>query len=139
MRQIVLDTNVLVAAIRSHRGASYQLLRQLAVPRNWTLNLSNAVANEYVEIIHREGAKLGHSPAQLDTFLNSVCAAAIEREIYFRWRPLLPDPDDDMLLELAVASGATRVVTFNKRHFAEAEQFGIYVVTPAEFLAELKG
>jgi predicted nucleic acid-binding protein len=129
----------LVAATRSHSGASYQLLRQLAAPRNWTLNLSNAVTTEYVEVIHREGAKLGHSAAQLDTFLDYVCAAATEREIYFRWRPLLPDPDDDMLLELAVACGATRIVTFNKRHFAEAEQFGIYVVTPAELLAELKG
>ena len=52
MRQVVLDTNVLVAAIRSSSGASHELLLQLAGPREWTLNLSNSLATEYVEVIH---------------------------------------------------------------------------------------
>ena len=102
------------------------------------LNLSNALATEYVEVIHREGAKLGHAPAALDTFLNFVCHAAIEREIFFRWRPFLADPDDEMVLELAVACAATHLVTFNKRDFAGAERFGISVLTPGEFLAVLR-
>lgn len=138
MLQVVLDTNVLVAAVRSRTGASHRLLRELAGPRSWTLNLSNALATEYVEVIHREGAKLGHTSAALDTFLNFVCHAAVEREVFFRWRPFLADPDDEMLLELAVACAATRLVTFNKADFAGAERFGIHVLTPGEFLAELR-
>ena len=138
MRQVVLDTNVLIAAVRSQRGASHQLLLQLAGPRPWTLNLSNALATEYVEIVHREGVKLGHTPAQLDIFLSFVCHAAVEREVFFRWRPLLSDPDDEMVLELAVACAATHLITFNKRDFAGAERFGISVLTPEAFLAELR-
>ena len=138
MLQAVFDTNVLVAAIRSRSGASHRLLRELAGPRDWTLNLSNALTTEYVEVVHRGGAKLGHAPAALDTFLNFVCHAAVEREVFFRWRPLLADPDDEMVLELAVACAATHLVTFNKRDFAGAERFGINVVAPAEFLAVLK-
>ena len=99
--------------MRSRTGASHRLLLELAGPRSWMLNLSNALATEYVEVIHREGAKLGHTPAALDTFLNFVCHAAVEREVFFRWRPFLADPDDEMVLELAVACAATRLVTFN--------------------------
>ena len=138
MRQVVLDTNVLVAAIRSRSGASHDLLLQLAGPRGWTLNLSNSLATEYVEVVHREGAKLGHAPSQLDTFLNFVCHAAVEREVLFRWRPSLADPDDEMVLELAVACAATHLITFNKRDFAGATAFGMVVLTPGEFLAELQ-
>ena len=58
--------------------------------------------------------------------------------MFFRWRPFLPDPDDEMVLELAVACAATHLVTFNKRDFAGAETFGIVVLTPEEFLAELR-
>ena len=138
MLQVVFDTNILVAAIRSRTGASHRLILELAGPRLWILNLSNALATEYVEVIHREGAKLGHAPAALDTFLNFVCHAAIEREIFFRWRPFLADPDDEMVLELAVACAASHLITFNKRDFAGAERFGINVLTPGEFLAVLR-
>lgn len=77
-------------------------------------------------------------PRQLDTFLNFVCHASIEREIFFRWRPFLTDPDDEMVLELAVACAASHLVTFNKRDFADAERFGISVLTLGEFLAVLR-
>lgn len=135
MHQVVLDTNVLVAALRSRRGASHELVRRLAFDRAWILNLSNSLALEYVEIVLREGPKAGLSPVQLEAFLNFICAAAVEREIYFRWRPTLTDPDDDLVLELAVACGATYIVTFNKRDFAPAGRFGIQIVSPGEFLA----
>ena len=58
--------------------------------------------------------------------------------MFFRWRPSLADPDDEMVLELAVASAATHLVTFNKRDFAGAAAFGMVVLTPGEFLVELR-
>lgn len=135
MHQVVLDTNVLVAALRSRRGASHELVRRLAFDRAWVLNLSNSLALEYIEIVLREGPMAGLSSVQLESFLNFICAAAVEREIHFRWRPTLADPDDDLVLELAVACGATHIITFNKRDFAPAARFGIQIVSPGEFLA----
>lgn len=61
----------------------------------------------------------------LNDILDYLCAVANKREIFFLWRPLLPDTGDDMVLELAVAAGVQYIVTFNRRHFAGSEQFGI--------------
>ena len=58
--------------------------------------------------------------------------------MFFRWRPSLADPDDEMVLELAVACAATHLVTFNKRDFASAAEFGMVVLTLGEFLAGLR-
>ena len=58
--------------------------------------------------------------------------------MFFRWRPSLADPDDEMVLELAVACAATHLVTFNKRDFAGATAFGMVVLTLGEFLAGLR-
>jgi len=77
---------------------------------------------------------LGYTDAQLDIFLNYICKAARERPIHFRWRPFLRDPEDDFVLELAVAASADYVITYNARDFVGANQFGIKVVTPREFL-----
>lgn len=61
-----------------------------------------------------------------------------QKEIFFLWRPLLPDPGDDMVLESAVAAGVQYIVTFNRRHFAGCEQFGVQVATPKEFLEQIE-
>jgi predicted nucleic acid-binding protein len=59
-------------------------------------------------------------------------------EVFFLWRPYLPDPDDDMVLELAVASNCDAIITFNRRDFAGASRFGVRILTPGEFLREIK-
>lgn len=61
-----------------------------------------------------------------------------QKEIFFLWGPLLPDPGDDMVLESAVAAGVQYIVTFNRRHFAGCEQFGVRVATPKEFLEQIE-
>jgi predicted nucleic acid-binding protein len=94
---------------------------------------------EYTEVIHREGKLLGLSWQDCEDFLDYVCAAGVERPIYFRWRPMLPDPDDDLVLECAVASSAEHIITHNLRHFTGAESFGIVPVSPADFLRKLRG
>jgi predicted nucleic acid-binding protein len=70
----------------------------------------------------------------IDDFLEYLCSQSKLVQIYFRWRPVLRDPDDDRILELAVRAQAT-IVTFNVRHFVEAAQFGIRVIGPKEMLA----
>jgi len=66
-----------------------------------------------------------------------MCSIAHRQKIFFLWRPLLRDPDDEMVLELALASRAKYIVTYNSRDFIEAERFGVEVVTPKEFLGIL--
>ena len=134
MYQVVIDTNVLVAALLSSRGASHRLLR-LVGDRRWRINLSVPLVLEYEQTLKRvcTGASLGGS--DIDSVVCFLCANANLRPIFFLWRPLLPDPKDDFVLELAVESRADFVVTFNTRDFAGAERFGVRVISPREFLA----
>lgn len=70
-------------------------------------------------------------------FLDYFLSECVERRIHFLWRPHLPDPKDDLILELALAAGAPLIITYNKRHFHGIDAFGIRAVTPDEFLSIL--
>ena len=104
--QVVLDTSVLIAALRSRRGSSYELLRLVGDER-WQLHLSTALLLEYEAVAQREAQELWLQPDLIEAVLDYLCANAQEHRISFRWRPFLPDPDDDFILELAVAAKGT--------------------------------
>lgn len=130
---IVLDTNVLVSAMRSRRGTAFQLVSLLSAER-FEINLSVPLVLEYEEVLHQHREALGLTMDDITDFLDFVCAKACLHEIFFLWRPTLTDPDDEMLLELAVKAGCAYIVTYNTRNFRGAEKFGIDVVTPKMFL-----
>ena len=138
IRRIVLDTNVLVAGLRSRQGASHRLLQAIGSGA-FDLVLSVPVVLEYEEVLKRMTRSLGLSGSDVDDVLDYLCSVAEPREIHFLWRPLLPDPHDDMVLELAVEARCDSIITFNVRDFAGAESFGIRVLTPPRFLSELGG
>ena len=75
--------------------------------------------------------------ADVDVVLDFLCAVAHHRQIFFLWRPFLRDPNDDMVLEVAVEAQCAYIVTFNLRDFVGIEQFGLQAITPAQFLALL--
>jgi putative PIN family toxin of toxin-antitoxin system len=135
--QVVLDTNVLVAAIRSPRGASYRVL-QLVGGARWKMNLSPGMLFEYEEIARPLVKEFWPQPEMLDDLLDYWVATANRPKISYTWRPILRDADDDMILELAIAARADFIVTHNVRDFAGAERFGVGVLTPAEFLRRLE-
>ena len=134
--QVVLDTSVLIAALRSRRGSSFELLRLVGDER-WQLHLSTALLLEYEAVARREAQELWLQPDLIEAVLDYLCANAQEHRISFRWRPLLSDPDDDFILELAVAAKAQYIVTHNLRDFAGVEAFGLEAITPAQMLGKL--
>jgi len=129
----VMDTNVLVSAARSRRGASNALLAELRVGR-WRIVLSNHLLLEYEEVLKRESGALSQTLADIDGLLDSLCAAAELVHVRSPWRLHLSDPDDEMLVQLAVESGANLITTHNIRDLTPAAGVGVRVLRPLEFL-----
>jgi len=134
--QVVIDTSVVTSALRSRLGASYRLL-MLVDSGKFTINLSVPLLLEYEQVAKRLVGETPLTEADVDDILDYLCQTAEQRRVFYLWRPFLKDPEDDMVLELAVAASCGFIVTFNTRDFAGAEQFGIRVVTPKEFLQVL--
>ena len=133
---IIIDTNVIVAAARSSRGASYKLVSLL--PRGcYRLALSVPLVLEYEDVLMRQPDKLSMSREKVGDFIDQLCNVAEKYEIYFLWRPILRDPKDDHILELAVASGARYVVTYNRKDFVGLDKFNVEVVDAKEMLDQL--
>jgi predicted nucleic acid-binding protein len=130
---VVVDTNVLVAAFRSSLGASYSLL-QTVEKRQWRPVISPALALEYESVLKRHVGELGLNLGDIDDFVEYFCSRGKLAQIYFHWRPTLPDPDDDRILEVAVRAGSP-IVTFNVKDFRGSEGFGIRTIKPGELLA----
>jgi putative PIN family toxin of toxin-antitoxin system len=131
--QIVLDTNVLVTALKSSRGSSFRLL-SLIDSGKFTINISTPLVAEYEEVLQREIRHL--SRAEINDILDYLCSVANRHKIFYLWRPVLKDADDDFILELAVKSGSN-IITWNVKDFDRAGKFGIPVQTPAEFLRQI--
>jgi len=134
--QIIIDTNVLVAGLRSNLGASYRLLRILNDNR-WRLNVSVALVLEYEEILKRESVALKLSFTEIEEIVDALCSIANCRAIPYQWRPLARDPDDDHIAELALNINADFVVTFNQKDLAPLQSFGISVLPPKQFLIQV--
>jgi putative PIN family toxin of toxin-antitoxin system len=134
--QIVIDTNVWIAALRSKRGASYKLL-SLIDSGKFEANLSVPLVLEYEDTAKRLVGEIPLTERDVDDILDYICAVAHHRRIYYLWRPFLSDPRDDMVLELAVTAECDFIVTFNQSDFVGVEQFGLSTLTPKEFLQKI--
>ena len=138
--RILLDTNVVIAAMRSPLGASAELLRRIDQGRA-TMLLTLALALEYetqcMLADHRLAA--GLTALEAGIFVDGLIAMAEPVRSYFRWRPQLHDPGDELVLEAAVNGRADAIVTFNEKDLREAKLgFGIAVIRPGEALRRIK-
>lgn len=137
MHSVVLDMNVVVAALRSRRGASFAILRRIG--QAWVPVISAPLILEYEAVGKRQSELLKIPEATIEAIVRAFCFFGRETDIHFRLWPFLPDPSDEFLLELAVAGRADAIVTYNVRHFVGVERFGIQLMTPREFLRTIEG
>ena len=137
--RIVLDTCVLVSAARSSEGASFSLVSSLPDSR-FQICLSVALYTEWQSVLSRsEHLPPGANVEMALGFTRYLASIAHLQDVHFLWRPFLRDPDDDMVLECAVASGANTIVTHNLKDFVRARSLGVQAKTPGQFLKKLKG
>jgi putative PIN family toxin of toxin-antitoxin system len=137
--KIIIDTNVLVSALRSAMGPSFALL-QLVRAGEIQMCCSPALFLEYEDVLNR--------PAQLNAFgLNGEDVSDILADLamhilpvmtHYQWRPQLRDPSDEMVLEAAANAGAQAIVTYNLRDFSPASAFGIEVLNPQQTFRRFK-
>ena len=132
----VIDTNILYAGLYSSTGASFQIIRAVMKKRVQPV-MSVALLFEYEDVLKRNSTNLGLTDAGIDTLLNAFCALCSLHKIHYLWRPFLPDAKDDHILELAVASGAKTITTFNRKDFKGVEDFGVRILSPKRLLEEI--
>lgn len=131
---VVINTNVLVAALKSSRGASFRLL-SLVEHDLFTVHVSTPLVSEYEAVLKRGITTL--SEEKIDDVVDFICSKAVLNKIFYLWRPVLKDSDDDFVLELAVKANAA-IVTWNIADFKHAVRFGVTVLNPRDFLASLE-
>ena len=134
--RIVLDTNVLVSALRSQLGASFRLL-SLIDSGTFVACISVPLVLECEAATKRQGKTLGLSHSDIDAIIDYICQVAEHHKVYYLWRPILKDAKDDMVLELAVGSKADAIVTCNKGDFKGVEGFGVRIMSPKELLKQI--
>ncbi|MCP3849488.1 MAG: putative toxin-antitoxin system toxin component, PIN family [Gammaproteobacteria bacterium] len=130
---VVIDTNVLISALRSKQGASHKLLLLLAND-TYTPNVSVPLFVEYESVAKRIGLVSELNSNDINSILDYFLSKSNIRKIFYLWRPFLKDQKDDLVLEVAVESQSEYIITFNTLDFSGSEKFGVKIVTPYEFM-----
>jgi putative PIN family toxin of toxin-antitoxin system len=140
MLRVVLDTDVIVAALRSPAGASAELLRLVALG-HLRIMASTALMIEYEAVCTRpqHQREAGYTRQQVTQYLDGLAALIEPIETHFLWRPRLNDPDDEMVLEVAINGYADCIVTFNIADFVNAAgEFAIDIIRPGDALQRIR-
>jgi len=134
--RVVVDTNVVVAGLRSRRGTAFRLLSEIGGSR-FEIALSVPLVLEYEDALLRCSTVTRLRRSDVDAVLDYLCSVGHLQQIFYLWRPFLADPKDDFVLELAVAARCRSIITYNVRDFVGAERFGVGILEPGPFLAGL--
>lgn len=135
---IVIDTNVMVTAYRSSKGASYALLSRLH-EGSFKACLSNALVLQYEEKLKAEEKRMGRGTSRsVDRFLDYLLSKSNRCSVLDTLVVEGIHQDDQFVFDLAVASEARIIVTYNIKHFSGAGACGISVVRPGQFLRLLE-
>jgi len=131
----VLDTNVLVSALRSEGGASREVLRRVLQGQYRPL-FGTTLWLEYESMLGRDVWTDETTPEEREVVLAALAYRGRWVTTYYGWRPNLPDEGDNHLIELAVAGGAEAVITHNVRDLESGDLrwTQLQILTPAQFL-----
>lgn len=131
-----MDTNILFAGLYSKNGGAFKVL-ELLNAGVLQLALSTPLLFEYEDVLKRNPELLNLTDSEIEVILDNICRIAHHHKVYFLWRPFLPDPKDDLVLELAVASKIPTILTHNIKDFVDVEKFGVEAITPKTLLERL--
>lgn len=131
--KIVIDTNIVIAALRSRRGASFRLL-SLIQEKHFTPILSLPLFLEYEEVVYREVQKGTFPQKNGEMLLDFICYHFEHQELHYRWRPMLNDPKDEMVLETLLNSRSEYLITYNKKDFLPVKELKNRILDAKEFL-----
>ena len=138
MRQlIVIDTNVILSALQSNKGKSFELISKISEDV-FDFAISVPLILEYEAVLKNKLDRTIFTDSDIEDFINYLCKVGMKTKLFYLWRPYLKDPFDDHVLEVTIQSNADTIVTYNKRDFKEAENLGIKILTPKEFLGILQ-
>jgi len=138
LKRVVIDTNVILSALKSNKGASFSLLQKLA-DEHFEIAISVPLILEYELILKRHLDRTLFTDQDITDFINYICKIGIATQIYYLWRPILSDSYDDHILEVAVASESDYIITFNIKDFSETKKFGIEAIKPGDFIKTIGG
>ena len=140
IERVVLDTSVVVAALRTRAGAGNAVLR-LVANRRLTPLATPPLFLEYEEVLKRPEQRIAHGLTldRIDEFLAELAALVEPVEGRFLWRPQVRDPSDEMVLEAAINGHADALVTYNIRDFDLAgKRFAVPILSPPDLLKMVK-
>ena len=140
MKRMVLDTDVIIAGMRSPTGASAALLL-MVLENRFEMLASVPLFFEYEAkcTSPTHWTEAGLTKEQANVFVDGLAALTKPVNTHYLWRPLLRDPNDEMVLEVAVNGRADAIVTFNFRDYGNIpEKFGIELLKPADALRRLR-
>lgn len=142
MIRVVLDTNIIVSAAQSRRGASFAVLSMLP-SEHFEIALTIPLYMEYQDVLLRPDIlKNRLSEEEIIGFTRYLASIAHKQQVYYLWRPWLKDPKDDMVLEAAFASQAQYIVTHNMKDFTGKDvesSMGIIPISAQQFLEKVRG
>ena len=139
--KIVIDTNVVLSALFSNKGASNKLLIWLFKTKKKYNVVSNTLVTKFEDVLTREKNLKQYNNLEKEdvlAFIDDICLISYHQSIHFLWRPFLKDANDDMVLEVAVNSNAGAIITFNPKDFKGVKKsFDIDIFTPKEYLIKI--
>ena len=131
--KLVIDSNILVAALRNRNGPYFALM-QLVRQDRITMCCTPALFLEYEDVLKRTDQLRASAllAEDIDAILNELAGLISPVTTHYQWRPQLRDPADEMVLEAAANAQAQAIVTYNLRDFGPAKLFGIPVLNPEQ-------
>ena len=137
--KVVIDTSIWISALLTKESNSREVIR-LALQSKLAPQMSETLFHEYESVMKRPKIQNNCvlNKKDQEALFNALISVSRWNEVYYLWRPNLSDENDNFVIELAVASGAKYVITYNLKDFKTAElSFNCQIMTPEQFLKEI--